>query len=177
MTPDCITTEGSRSARRPGKARAMPRRSRTSTAKMSMLLCPIDLPPWLSEPFCRSWKWLICARLRRTGLLSRVRRFGRIDLHDVSGVLSEVQKVRHDLHGAIDMTEEGLVSGTEVVQALFAVRREQEAIARTLAITGESHFAFPAIPWKAVTFGIAKIALLGRCDELHQMLLFDIPEP
>ena len=96
-------------------------------------------------------------------------------LHDVGGILSTAQQVRHDFHGAPDVPEEGLISGTEIVQAGFALGRELETISGTLPITGESYVALPAIAGKGVAFGISKGALTGPRLQSYQMLLFDIP--
>src|SRR5215470_163349 len=99
----------------------------------------------------------MCVYLGQTTLLAPVPELGRMDhLHDVSGVPAAAKQVRHHLQRAIDVTKEGLVSSTEIVQSLFAVRREQEAIARTLTVTGKSHFALLAIAGKAIPFGISK---------------------
>jgi hypothetical protein len=44
-------------------------------------------------------------------------------LHDIGGILSTAQQVSHDFHTAIDVPDEGLVAGTQLVQAGFAIRR------------------------------------------------------
>jgi hypothetical protein len=74
-------------------------------------------------------------------------------LHYVGGVLTPAQQVRYGFHGPIDALEEGLVPGTEIIQAILPIRRAQKAIARALAVTREPDIAFPAIAWKGIAFG------------------------
>jgi hypothetical protein len=49
--------------------------------------------------------------------------------------------------------EEGLVAGAEVVEAGLAVRREDEAVLRALAVAGEADGALAAVAGEGVALG------------------------
>ena len=60
------------------------------------------------------------------------------DCHHLVRVASLAEQLCHHPHRSIDMREEGLVPGAQVVQARLAVRRRDEAILGTLTVTRES---------------------------------------
>src|SRR5260370_36903060 len=68
------------------------------------------------------------------------------NLHYTRGVPTRAEQVCHNPHRTIDVAEKGLVSGAEIIQAGFSVRRMDEAVAPALPVAGESYFAFRAIP-------------------------------
>ena len=64
------------------------------------------------------------------------------------------------MHVAVDVREEGLVSGAQVVEPGLTIGREYEAVLRALAIAGEADIAVDALPGQRVAFGVAERALL-----------------
>src|SRR5258705_3776920 len=108
-----------------------------------------------------------------TGASSRRAGFER---HDLIGEPATLEQVRHAAHGPVDVVEEHPVSGAQIVQAGFAVRRLAKAVARAFAITGEQHLAVPAIFRQRIELVAAELALSGRGHELEQRRLADIAE-
>ena len=51
------------------------------------------------------------------------------------------QQFAHNAHGSIHVVEERHVARTQVVQAGLTVGRQDEAVARTLAVAGKTHRA------------------------------------
>src|SRR5262249_32972077 len=82
-------------------------------------------------------------------------------LHDVGRRASVLELGRHEPHVRIDVVKERLVARTQVIQAIFAVRRACEPMLRALAVAGEAHLAFTAVARKRSLLGLAEIALLG----------------
>ena len=76
----------------------------------------------------------------------------------------------------VNMLEEGLVAGAEIVQTRFSIGSVDEPVARTFAVAGELDFALPAVARQCVLLVIPEFPLLVRCDELYQVLLFDIAQ-
>ena len=63
------------------------------------------------------------------GLLQAGHFFPRQDVHHLVGVAPAAQQVGHHAHRAVDVVEEQLVAGAQVVQPGLAVRRVDEAVA------------------------------------------------
>src|SRR4051794_5713502 len=61
--------------------------------------------------------------------------------HDVGGGAVVAEEVGHDLHVRVDVVEEALVGGAEVVEALFAGGGADEAVLGALAVAGEADLA------------------------------------
>ena len=59
------------------------------------------------------------------------------DVHHLVGVTSATQQFCHDAHRVVDVIEEQLVSGTQVVQPRLAIRGVDKAIARAFPVAGE----------------------------------------
>jgi hypothetical protein len=66
------------------------------------------------------------------------------DPHDVRWRASRFEFISHESHIRVDVAEKVFVSGTEVIEAGFTVRRMQEAMLGAFPITRESDIAFPA---------------------------------
>ena len=76
----------------------------------------------------------------------------------------------------IDVVEEPLVAGAEVVESRFAVGRESEAMLGTLAVAGEANFALATILGQRITFGVAELHLLRGLHEPIERLLQIFPK-
>src|ERR1700720_1211168 len=94
-------------------------------------------------------------RCRRSGFRSQ-------HLHYFWNFSSPYQKVRHELHGMVNMFEEGFVTGTKIVQARFSIRSVNEPGAGTLAVAGKLYLALPAVARQSVLFVIPELPLLIR---------------
>lgn len=69
-------------------------------------------------------------------------------------------EIDHEIHGPVDVVEEGFESITQIVESRFTIRRVNEPVLRALAVTGESHIAVEAILRKAVPLGLSELVLL-----------------
>ena len=72
-------------------------------------------------------------------LLDLLHLLHRQDIHHLVGVTTAAQQICHDAHGVIDMVEEYLVTGTQIVQSRLAVRCVDETVARAFSVTGEQY--------------------------------------
>ena len=61
--------------------------------------------------------------------------------HDLRGGATGAQQLCHDLHVGIDVPEEVLVAGAQVVEAVLSIGRAEEPVARALAVAGEADLA------------------------------------
>ena len=68
------------------------------------------------------------------------------DSVDLVGETSGAESVGHQAHDAVDVGEERLVAGAQVVEAFVAVRSECEPVLRTFTIACEPHLAVEAVP-------------------------------
>src|SRR4029079_1667016 len=74
----------------------------------------------------------------------------------------------HDPHRTVDVVEEVLEAGAEVVEAGVAGRGFDEAVLGTAAVTREAHVALEAIGRQAVALVEAELALPLGGDELER---------
>ena len=65
----------------------------------------------------------------------------------------------HELHVGIDVFEEQLVAGTQIIEPPLTVRRSCESVLRAFAVAGEPHFALPAIARQGVALVLSEPAL------------------
>ena len=111
-----------------------------------------------------------------TARARRVARAPREDGNDVRGRTLRTDQVSHQAHRTVDMVEEGLVSGAEIVETLRAVRGGDEPVLWALAVAGEADIAIKTIPRKASALLLSEEPLLSRGDELDEMGLADVTE-
>lgn len=97
--------------------------------------------------------------------------------HDVRGRSIRRQLSGHESHVRVDMTEEHLIAGAQIVQAGFAVGRFGEPMFGALAIAGEPDVAFAAVTREGRFLGFAEGTLLAGVDERLERRLHDVPEP
>lgn len=109
-------------------------------------------------------------------LLDLLHLFHRQQVHDLIRVAPAAQQVGHQLHRVVDVVEEQLVSGAQVVQSWLAIGRVDEAVAWAFAITGEQHFTITAVLGQAVELVLAEFTLLVRANQLDQVSLFNIAQ-
>jgi hypothetical protein len=74
------------------------------------------------------------------------------------------------------MLKKCLIPCAKVVETGLALRSADKTIARALSVASESNFAFTAITRQSIAFGVAECPLLIRCNELHHVLLLDVPQ-
>src|ERR1700679_2796426 len=74
------------------------------------------------------------------------------------------------------MVIEKLVARTEITQPRLTIRRGDEAVARTIAITGKQHVALAAVPRQRVELGTAEPLLFFRGDQLGHRRVPDIAQ-
>ncbi len=65
--------------------------------------------------------------------------------HNIGGCAAVAQFVRHKIHVRAHVIEEGPVARAQVIEARFAVWREDEAVFGAAAVADELHFALQAI--------------------------------
>src|ERR1700722_14970611 len=106
----------------------------------------------------------------------RIRFAERIKLHDLVGPAALAKQAGHGLHRRTDVFEELLVAGTQVIEPRLAIRGSDEAVAGTLAVTGEAHFTLPAIFGQAVQLVQPERALLLRANQLRHGRPQDVPQ-
>jgi hypothetical protein len=98
------------------------------------------------------------ARVIRTdfafGLLSLTQ-----DVHDEQSRLTLAQKLCHQPHVRVNVSEEAFVTRTKVIQAIFAVRRFDEPVFRATAVASEKHRTLSAISRQFVPLVTPKLAL------------------
>lgn len=84
--------------------------------------------------------------------------------HDLRGSAAHAEEGGHRAHRRIDVREEFLVAGAEIIQPRFAARGAQKAVLGALAVTGESHRALATVARQHRRFGRAEGFLLRRVD-------------
>ena len=112
----------------------------------------------------------------RHRLLDLLHLFHRQQVHDLIRVTTAAQQFSHQSHRAVDVVEEQLVSGAQVVQPRLAIWGMDEAVARAFAITGEQHFALAAVLGQAVELVLSEFTLLVRRNQLDQVSLLNIAQ-
>ena len=90
--------------------------------------------------------------------------------------LAAPEQAGHELHREIDVVEERLEPGAQVVQPRLTIRRHDEAILRTFAVTGEAHVAFPAVTRQRIPLVLAEFELLGRGHQLDHVSCPDVAQ-
>ena len=90
------------------------------------------------------------------------------NLHDFGGWPLGAIQVGHDLHCGVDVPEEFLVGGAEVVESPLAVGCPGEAVLWALPIAGESHFAVAAVLWQPVALGVAEVSGHGAVGQFTE---------
>ena len=81
-----------------------------------------------------------------------------------------------DPHRAVDVVEEVLEAGAQVVQPRIAVGRLDEPVLGAAAVAREPHVALPAVARERVALVEPELPLLVRGDELEHVPLADVPE-
>ena len=103
--------------------------------------------------------WLVPAcfgeRLFQTGFFLSL-----VDNHNFSRCSILTKEVTHDLHRAIDMVEEGFVTGTEVVQTWLTIWSFDKPILRTTTMTGKSDVAIETVLRECLEFVFPELSLL-----------------
>src|SRR5664279_3776103 len=84
------------------------------------------------------------------------------------------QLFSHKAHVRIDVMEEVLVAGAQIVEPILARCCLSEAVLGALSVASEAHIAFSAIFGKSSFLRIAKSRLLRRAYEPRQRRLHDI---
>ena len=77
-------------------------------------------------------------------------------LHHSFGFAATPEQAGHDLHRKINVVEKILKPGAQVIETWFAIRRQEKAVLRALAVTGEAYVAFQAETWQAIAFILAE---------------------
>jgi len=98
------------------------------------------------------------------------------DGHDGSHILPATEQVSHEPHGEIDVVEEILVPGTEVVEPRLAIGGGEEAILGASSMTGEAHITVLAVERQRVALIGPELALLRRGHQLQHMFLTDVAQ-
>lgn len=96
--------------------------------------------------------------------------------HDLVCGVAGSKRRGHYTHRPVDVMEERLVAGTEVVQAGFAIGRGGETVRGAPAVAGEPDVAAAAVAGQRVTLGVAEGLLLRGGDELEHVPLGDVAE-
>ena len=98
-----------------------------------------------------------------------------VQLHDLVGPAALTKQAGHDLHRGVDMVEEELVAGTQVVEPGLASRGRDEPVTRALTVAGEQNVTIPTILGQAVQLVLPERPLLLRGNQLHHGRLPDVP--
>ncbi len=92
------------------------------------------------------------------------------------GALVALQLLGHEPHRPVDVVEERLEAGAQVVEAGIAVRRRDEPVLRAAAVARETHVALEAVLRQRVAFVEPELALLLGRDELEHRVLLDVAQ-
>ncbi len=86
--------------------------------------------------------------------------FGCKHQHHLSRSAIAPQQLGHDAHQLIDVCKERFVACTQIIQPWLTIRRLDEAVLGTLAVTGETHLALAAVARQRVALVHPKLPLL-----------------
>ena len=87
-----------------------------------------------------------------------------------------MEELAHCLHRFVDVVEEDLEAGAEVVEAGLPVRCRYESVLRAAAVTCEAHFALATILRQCGQLVLPKLQLLIRSDQFNHVFLFDVAQ-
>ena len=82
----------------------------------------------------------------------------------------------HEFHRKINMVEEQLETGTQVIKPRIAVGGHEEAVLRALAVAGKAHVAFAAEIRQRVALVQAELQLLRRSEHLEHVCVLDVAQ-
>lgn len=68
-----------------------------------------------------------------------------------------MKEICHDLHCRVDVPEEFLVAGAEIVEPPFAVGRPGESVLGALAVASEADTAISAVLRERIALGVSEI--------------------
>ena len=108
------------------------------------------------------------------GLLSFGVLFGQ-HVHDLNRSPILVQQRCHDLHRTVDVSEESLVPGTQVIQSWLTIRGLNKAVLGTAPVAGKTNLAIHAIARQGSHLVLPKLELLVRGDQLDHVGVIYIP--
>ncbi len=83
-------------------------------------------------------------------------------LHDTICMMPFPQKVSHELHGMISMSEESLVTGAKVISVLFAMLCYRKAVLGAFAVADKQIVALMARAGQVVAPILTELVLLFR---------------
>ena len=95
-------------------------------------------------------------------------------LHDVRGRTLGIEFSLHKVHVGGNVLKELAITTAEIVQTRLAVLVANEAILRTLAVTGKLELTLPALPGERVLLDVSKGLLPFAIHQACQRLLMDI---
>src|SRR5919202_2670508 len=106
----------------------------------------------------------------------QIRFFFGQDAHDVRRRPICAQLGRHQPHRPVDMGEEGLEPGAQIVQAGLAVGCVEYAVLGAAAVADEANFTLTAVARQRLALGEAELPLPVGADHLDQRNILEIAE-
>ena len=91
--------------------------------------------------------------------------YGKV-LDDRSGIVAGAYQMGQEAHGFIDVAEEVLVAGAQIVQAGLLVWGGHESVFGTATTTGKEDIAGLAHAGERIPFVLSEGPLLGKGDEV-----------
>jgi hypothetical protein len=101
--------------------------------------------------------WIVSTRGRRSpGLLFTAAN----PLHHICRRTLVAKFTGHELHVGVNVVEEQLVPGAQIIQSVFAIGRLYEAMFGTFAVAGEANVAFAAEAREGLELVVTELPLL-----------------